>query len=93
MAPKGLVYVDDMAHHTVEVFSAGCPTCREAIELVRRVAGERHVEVLDMNEPAVEAKAKQYGVHRVPAVAIDGKLAECCTSGGVREDVIRAALR
>jgi len=82
-----------MANHTIEVFSAGCPTCREAVEIVRRVAGPQHVEVLDMNQPSVEAKAEEYGVHRVPAVAIDGKLAECCTQGGVQEDVIRAALR
>jgi glutaredoxin len=82
-----------MATHTIEVFSAGCPTCTEAVELVRRAAGSQHVEVLNMNQPTVEAKAKQYGVHRVPAVAIDGKLAECCLQGGVQEDVIRAALR
>lgn len=82
-----------MANHTIEIFSAGCPTCQEALEVVRRAAGPQHVEVLDMNHPPVEAKAKEYGVHRVPAVAIDRKLAECCTQGSVQEDVIRTALR
>lgn len=81
-----------MKNHTIEVFSAGCPTCHDAIEVVRRAAGSQHVEILDMNQPSVATKASQYGVQRVPAVAIDGKLAECCAQGAVREDVIRAAL-
>lgn len=93
MAPRGRVYPVVMANHTVEVFSAGCPTCRAAVEIVRRVAGTQHVEVLDMNQPSVQAKAKEYGVHRIPGVAIDRKLAECCKQGDVQEDVIRAALR
>lgn len=93
LALKGIVHATDMENHTIEVFSADCPTCREAVEIVRRIAGDQPVHVLDMNRSDIEGKAKQYGVQRVPAVAIDGKLAECCTQGGVREEVIRAALR
>jgi glutaredoxin 3 len=36
-------------------------------------------------------RAKALGARSVPAVAIDGKLAECCTSRGINEQVLRAA--
>ncbi len=76
----------------VEVFSAGCPACTEAIELVESLACPScEVSVLDMHEEAVASRAKELGVHRVPAVVIDGKLAGCCAGGGPDEGTLRAA--
>jgi len=77
----------------IEVFSAGCETCKETIEVVRRIAGSDHdVEVRDMQDAEVASRAKQYGVRSVPAVAIDGKLATCCAGRGPDERVLRSAL-
>jgi glutaredoxin 3 len=76
----------------IEVFSAGCATCKQTIELVRRIAGGNGVEVHDMHEPEVASRAKQYGVRSVPAVVIDGKLAGCCAGRGPDEHVLRSAL-
>ena len=76
----------------IEVFSAGCPACTDAIKLVRQVACTScEVEVLDMHRSEVAAKAKEYGVRSVPAVAIDGKLAGCCEGRGVDETTLRCA--
>lgn len=76
---------------TVEVFSAGCAVCDDAVSLVRRLAcSSCDVSVLDMQDPKVAARAKSLGVRTVPAVAIDGKLAACCT-GGPDEATLRAA--
>lgn len=78
---------------TVEVFSAGCQTCKETVELVKRLAGSGHeVVVHDMQKPEVASKAKQYGVRSVPAVVIDGKVAGCCAGRGPDEHVLRSAL-
>lgn len=78
--------------HSVEVFSAGCPACKEAIDIVKRLAGpSSSVVVQDMNDIKVAQRAKQLGIRTVPAVVIDGKLAECCRSGGLEEGVLRAA--
>jgi hypothetical protein len=44
-----------------------------------------------MNKPDVATKARQYGVKTVPAVAIDGKLASCCTGSGPDEAALRGA--
>jgi glutaredoxin 3 len=77
---------------TVEVFTAGCPVCDEAVNLVRQIACPScEVTVLDMNEPAVSSRAKSLGIRSVPAVVIDGKLAGCCTGRGPDEATLRAA--
>jgi glutaredoxin len=77
----------------IEVFSAGCSTCQETIELVKRLSGSSHeVLVHDMQKSEVASKAKQYGVRSVPAVVIDGKLAGCCAGRGPDEQILRSAL-
>jgi len=76
----------------IEVFTAGCAACEEAIALVKKIAcSSCDVQILDMHDKKIAAKAKQYGVRSVPAVAIDGKLAGCCTGRGVQEASLRAA--
>ena len=77
----------------IEVFSAGCSTCKETIEVVKKLAGSSHeVVVHDMHKPEITSKAKQYGIRSVPAVVIDGKLAACCAGRGPDEHVLRSAL-
>jgi len=76
----------------VEVFSAGCGMCDETIALVQSLAcGSCDVVVHDMHKPEVAAKAKRYGVRSIPAVVVDGKLAECCAGRGPEEHALRAA--
>lgn len=75
----------------IEVFSAGCPACQETIDLVNQVAcASCEVSVLDMNDAAVASRAKQLGIRSVPAVVIDGKLADCCAGRGPDEATLRA---
>ena len=76
----------------IEVFSAGCSACQDTIALVNRVACPScEVSVLDMNDPKVAGRAKSLGIRSVPAVVIDGKLADCCTARGADESTLRAA--
>ena len=80
-----------MTLRTVEVFTAGCSLCDDAVQLVESLACPScRVDVLDMNEPSVRAKARQYGVTRVPAVAVNGTLADCCSTGPIDRDTLRA---
>jgi glutaredoxin len=77
----------------VEIFSAGCSACHEAVELVKRIAGFSHeIEIVDMHRHEAAARAKHYGIRSVPAVVIDGRLAACCANRGVSEKLIREAL-
>lgn len=76
----------------IEVFSAGCPACEEAVKLVNRVACPScEVSVLDMRDPNVAGRARGLGVRSVPAVVIDGRLADCCAGRGPDEATLRAA--
>lgn len=76
----------------IEIFSAGCSTCKETIKLVQSLVCEScEVTVHDMNARGVAAKAKEYGVQRLPAIIIDGKLAECCANRGIDANVLRSA--
>lgn len=80
--------------HKIEIFSAGCATCRETIEMVRKIAGADHeVQIHDMHQHDVASRAKQHGVRSLPAVMVDGKLSGCCAGRGPDEHVIREALR
>ncbi|MCL4848837.1 MAG: thioredoxin family protein [Acidobacteria bacterium] len=76
----------------IEVFTAGCPACEESVQLVSRIAcSSCEVSVLDMWDAAVAKLAKSLGVRSVPAVMIDGKLADCCSGRGPDEAELRAA--
>jgi hypothetical protein len=76
----------------VEIFSAGCGVCDEIVAAVRAAACPScKVEVLDMREPRVARRAKALGVRSLPAVAVDGKLADCCAGRGPDLDRLRDA--
>ncbi|MBA3767575.1 MAG: thioredoxin family protein [Acidobacteria bacterium] len=76
----------------IEIFSADCPACEETVQMVNQIACPScDVEVLDMRQDETAARAKQYGVRSVPAVVIDGKLADCCAGRGVEEATLKAA--
>ena len=75
----------------IEVFSAGCAVCEETITLINRIACPScEVEILDMHEPDVAKKAMRYGIRSVPAVVVNGKLADCCAGRGPDEKQLRA---
>lgn len=76
----------------VEVFSADCPVCQETVDLVNKIACPScEITVLDMNDNTVSQRARTLGIHRVPAVVIDGKLADCCAVSAPDEKALRAA--
>ena len=81
-----------MAKRKVEIFSAGCGVCDETVKLVKSIACPScEVTVLNMNDPAIAKRARAVGVHSVPVVVVDGKLAGCCANRGPNEADLRAA--
>ncbi len=76
----------------VEVYSAGCPVCNDAVEMVRRIScKDCEINVLDMKDHAVAKRAKSLGIRSVPAIVINGKLADCCAGRGPDEATLKAA--
>lgn len=77
---------------TIEVFSAGCPICTEAVEQIKGIScSSCEIRVLDTNDPAVAARARELGVRSLPAVAVNGKLAGCCAGRGIDLEELKRA--
>lgn len=76
----------------IEIFSAGCPACEEIIARITNLACPScDIDILDMKDTGVAKRAQDLGVRSVPAVAIDGKLADCCSGRGPDQAVLQAA--
>jgi glutaredoxin len=77
----------------IEVFSSGCPLCHEAIDLVRRREAGPSAEIIihSMTDARGFGRATALRVRSVPAVAINGKLAACCSRSGVDIQMLRDA--
>jgi glutaredoxin 3 len=76
----------------IEIFSTGCAMCNDTIEMVRRTADPCYeVIIRDMVDSRVLARAKELGIRCLPAIVIDGKLADCCRCPGIDEQKLRAA--
>ncbi len=74
-----------MAKRLIEVFTAGCPLCDDAVKIVRELACDNcDIQVHDLRKDSAtkesQEKVKQYNIHRFPTVVVNGKLAECCSN-------------
>jgi glutaredoxin 3 len=76
----------------IEIFSAGCPVCKSVVEeVMKAVCSSCDIQVLDMKSPDVQQRASELDIKSVPAVTIDGKLADCCSSRGVDMTILQGA--
>ena len=76
----------------IEIFSAGCPVCQDAIAAINdNACASCDVTILDMNDPTVSGRANRLGIKSVPAIVIDGKLADCCAGRGPDIVALKAA--
>lgn len=81
---------------SVEVFTAGCPLCEDAVQLVRSViCPSCELKIYDLRKDCAthecRDKAERYGVKAVPAVAVNGELLDCCQHGALTVDALKAA--
>lgn len=85
-----------MTKRKVEVFTAGCPVCDETVKTVKAAACPScEVVIYDLNKGCetneCRRKAESYGIHKLPAVVVNGKLLDCCKAGPIDASVLRAA--
>lgn len=85
-----------MSKRKVEVFTAGCPVCEPTVELVKSLAcSSCDITIYDLNKGCdtneCRQKAHDYGVNKLPAVAVDGVLLDCCKTGAISKDALKAA--
>lgn len=76
----------------VDIYSAGCSVCDEVIAMVQKIAcSSCNITVKDMHDPQIAKAAESLGIKSIPAVVIDGKIAECCTAAGPDIEALKAA--
>lgn len=88
-----------MNKRRIEVFTAGCPVCYPVVELVKSLADTEHneISIYDLAKQyeiqECVSKMAEYGIKRLPAIAINGKLLECCKNIEItKEDLINAGI-
>ena len=75
----------------IEIFTAGCPACDDTVAMINQmVCPCCDVSILDMHEKEVASRARALGIRSLPAVAVDGQLADCCIGRGPDEGSVRA---
>lgn len=84
-----------MSKRTIEIFTAGCPCCDDAVRVVNEAACPScEVVIHDLREGCATDEcrdlAREYGIRAVPAVVVDGVLADCCRTAGVDTSRLRA---
>ncbi len=68
------------ATRQIEIFSAGCAVCDATLAMVHRTACPScDISSLDMRDPDVARRASALDIRAVPAVVLDGQLADCCS--------------
>lgn len=85
-----------MEKRKIELFTAGCFLCDDALKALNSIACRScDVTVYDISKGCetneCREKAKLYGIKRVPAVVVDGKLLDCCHGGPITEEALKAA--
>ncbi len=80
----------------IEIFTAGCFLCQEAVKMVRGLACQDcEVVVYDLIKQCKGKecldKVRDYGVSRVPTIVVDGKIAGCCAGTRPSLETLKAA--
>jgi hypothetical protein len=85
-----------MSKTKVEIFTSGCPICEPVVDLVKKIACSNcEVIVYDLNKGCDTneclGKARFYGISKMPAVVVNGKLLECCKGVNISEKALKEA--
>ena len=80
-----------MQKRKVEIFTSGCPIYESTVDLVNKWSCPScEIITYDLNKDnkkEIRNKATAYGIERIPAVAVNEKLLECCDMSSVSENI------
>lgn len=80
----------------VEIFTANCPVCEPVVQMVKELTCDNcEVTTYDVvkqcDDKSCLSKLSEYGVKRLPAVAVNGKLLDCCQNNAITKENLVAA--
>lgn len=82
----------------VEIFTANCPVCDPVVGMVKDLACDTcELTIYDLvkqcEDKSCVSKINEYGIKKLPAIAIDGKLLDCCKGNSItKEKLIEAGI-
>ncbi|AGA80345.1 MULTISPECIES: thioredoxin family protein [Echinicola] len=82
----------------VEIFTSNCPVCDPVVSMVKDLACDQcEITVYDLVKQCEDktclSKLKEYQIKKVPAIAVNGKLLDCCQDQGItKEELIKAGI-
>ncbi len=82
----------------VEIFTANCPVCDPVVSMVKDlVCDQCEITVYDLVKQCEDktclSKLEEYQIKKVPAIAVNGKLLNCCQDQGIsKEELIKAGI-
>ncbi|WP_286754977.1 thioredoxin family protein [Roseivirga sp. UBA838] len=82
----------------VEIFTANCPVCDPVVNMAKELACDQcEITIYDLVKQCEDktclTKLKEYQIKKVPAIAVNGKLLDCCRDQGIsKEDLIEAGI-
>ena len=90
--PKG---TNAVSKRTIEVFTAGCHLCDEAVEQVRALACPScelvvHDLAVDCEDNTCIDRARELRISKVPAVVVEGSVAHCCSAEAISYEGLKA---
>ena len=69
----------------IEVFTQGCSSCEPTMTYANELAasGDYELRVWNVAAPGCggdecQTRMQRYGIHELPAIAVDGELLACC---------------
>lgn len=82
----------------IEIFTATCPVCEPVVQLIKDTAtNDSEITIHDLREQCESkiciSKMNEYGVKRLPAIAVDGQLLGCCQNMEItKDDLVNAGI-
>ena len=80
----------------IEIFTAGCPVCDPIVNMVKELACENcEVQIYDLvkqcDDKSCLTKMKEYNITKIPAVAVNGILLDCCKDSAITKEKLMEA--
>lgn len=75
----------------VEIFTANCPVCDPVVKMVKDLACDNcelttYDLVKQCDDKSCVSKINEYGIKKLPAIAVDGKLLDCCKGNAITKE-------
>ena len=88
--------MENLTKRKIELFTAGCTVCEPVVEMVKAMAcSSCEVVIYNIAQPCDTneclEKVKAYGIKALPAIAVNGKLLNCCQNKGISVDELKKA--